>query len=75
MSENAGVRIMTDKKTEELENIQKLLMLLLFKIGATRDEIASALNVTPPRVSQMMRARKIEPAEVNCFLMGREYIE
>ena len=57
---------MPDRELEELENVRKLLMLLLFKIGATQDEVATALDVTPGRVSQMMPARGIKPAEVSC---------
>jgi DNA-directed RNA polymerase specialized sigma subunit len=64
---------MPEKKLQELENIQKLLMLLLFKMGASRDEIAGALGVSGARVSQMMRARRIDPAEVNCIVIGDQY--
>lgn len=66
---------MADKESEELENIRRLLMLLLFKIGATGEEVAAALNVTPGRVSQMMPARRIEPAEINCLAVGDKYRE
>jgi hypothetical protein len=54
----------TDKLLEETENVRKLLMLLLFKIGASQDEIASALNVTQARVSQMLPSKDIKPAQI-----------
>jgi len=44
-------------------------MLLLFKMGASATEIAGALNVTPGRVSQMMPARDIDAAQVNCIVI------
>jgi len=65
--------MMSAKEPQELENIQRLLMLLLFKMGASGDEIAGALGVTRARVSQMMPARKIEPAEVNCVVTSDQY--
>jgi DNA-directed RNA polymerase specialized sigma subunit len=64
---------MSGKELPELENIQRLLMLLLFKMGASGDEIAQALGVSKARVSQMMPARKIEPAEMNCVVIGDQY--
>jgi len=59
---------MDGKELEELENVRNLLMLLLFKIGASLDEVASALNVTPGRVSQMMPSRGIKPAQIECLV-------
>jgi len=58
---------MVEKEIEELENIRKLLMLLLLKVGANLDEVSTALNVTPGRVSQMMPAREIRPARIECL--------
>lgn len=58
---------MTQKELQELENIRKLVILLLFKFGASLDEIATALGVTPGRVSQMMPARGIKPAQAKCL--------
>jgi len=55
---------MTDKQLEELENIRKLLMLLLYKMGATQEEVATALNVTQARVSQMLPTTGIKRAQV-----------
>jgi len=58
---------MTEKELQELENIRKLVILLLFKFGASLDEIATALGVTPGRVSQMMPARGIKSAQIECL--------
>lgn len=63
---------MTDNELEELENVRKLLMLLLFKLGATQDEVATALNVTPGRISQMMPTRGIRSAQVECVEKKQE---
>ena len=59
---------MSSRESQELENIRRLLMLLLFKMGASATEIAGALNVTPGRVSQMMPARDIDAALVHCVV-------
>jgi predicted transcriptional regulator len=56
----------TDKNNGEMEDIRNLLMLLLFKVGATQDEVASALNVTQARVSQMLPTKGIKLAQVQC---------
>jgi predicted transcriptional regulator len=61
---------MTDKQLEEIENVRKLLMLLLFKMGASQDEIASALNVTQARVSQMLPSKDIKPAQIQSIGPG-----
>lgn len=58
---------MTDRQLEELENVRKLLMLLLYKMGATQDEVATALDVTQARVSQMLPTTGIRPAKVECL--------
>lgn len=68
--ERGGDSGMSERESQELENIRRLLMLLLFKMGASAAEIAGALNVTPGRVSQMMPARNIEAAEVNCVVIS-----
>ena len=41
-------------------------MLLLFKFGATQEEVASALGVTRVRVSQMLPTKGIARAQVEC---------
>jgi DNA-directed RNA polymerase specialized sigma subunit len=45
---------------KQLEEIKRLLMVLLFKLGSTSDEIAIALNVNSSRVRQIMPTKKIE---------------
>ena len=45
---------------EPLEDIKKLLILLLLKLGSTSEEIALALGVDSSRVRQMIPARKIK---------------
>jgi predicted transcriptional regulator len=40
-----------------LEDIKKLLVLLLLKLGASQSEIASALGVSQPSVSRMVPGR------------------
>jgi DNA-directed RNA polymerase specialized sigma subunit len=51
---------MPDSNDKQLEEIKRLLMLLLFKLGSTSEEIALALNVDSSRVRQIMPAKKIE---------------
>jgi len=43
-----------------LEDIKRLLMVLLLKLGSTSDEIAVALNVTPGRVRQLLPTKKVK---------------
>lgn len=45
---------------EPLEDIKRLLIVLLLKLGSTSDEIAVALNVTPGRVRQMLPTSKVK---------------
>lgn len=59
---------MTDKELKELESIRRLLMLLIFKIGGTQEEVAMALDVTQARVSQMLSTAGIKRAEVECLV-------
>ena len=49
---------MAEKDT--LEEIKRLLVVLLMKLGATSDEIAVALEVNSSRVRQMFPARKFK---------------
>jgi Mn-dependent DtxR family transcriptional regulator len=58
---------MTDKELEELQNIRRLLMLLLYKIGAKQGEVAMALGQSQSTVSEMLPIREVEPAEVRCL--------
>jgi len=57
---------MTESELEELQNIRKLLMLLLFKLGATQEEVSKALGVSQARVSQMLPTKKTKVAQVEC---------
>lgn len=57
---------MKNKELEELTNIRNLTMLLLFKLGATQEEVASALGVTQARVSQMFPTKQLKPARLEC---------
>lgn len=63
---NSEVIIVSEKELEELEQIRKLIMLLLVKFGATQEEVASALGVTRGRVSQMLSTQGIATAKVEC---------
>jgi hypothetical protein len=54
-----GAIKMSESNEKQLEEIKRLLMVLLFKLGSTSDEIAIALNVDSSRVRQMMPAKKI----------------
>ena len=50
---------MSTSNEKQLEEIKRLLMVLLLKLGSTSDEIALALNVDASRVRQMMPPKKI----------------
>ena len=45
---------------EQLEDIKRLLMLLLLKLGSTSEEIALALEVDSSAVRKMIPARQIK---------------
>lgn len=56
---------MADKElgsNNELENIKKLLILLLLKLGTSQSEIAATLGISQPSVSRMIPG-KIKPLE------------
>lgn len=59
-----GVNSTTDKMLEELHDIRMLLILLLYKLGATQGEIANALGIKQASVSEMMASSGIRPATV-----------
>jgi hypothetical protein len=44
----------------ELEGVKRLLMLLLVKLGATSEEIATVLNVDPSGVRRIVPSRGIK---------------
>jgi predicted transcriptional regulator len=43
-----------------LENIKRLLILLLMKLGSTLEEIAIALQVDPSSIRRAIRGRKVK---------------
>lgn len=45
---------------DPMEDVKRLLILLLFKLGSTSDEIALALQVDSSMVRKMMPGRKIK---------------
>lgn len=45
---------MTDRTTEEVEAVKRLLILLLVKLGASTDEIGLALQISGRRVRQLV---------------------
>lgn len=49
-----------EPENETLEDIKRLLIVLLVKLGSTSDEIALALGVTPGRVRQLLPTSKIK---------------
>jgi DNA-directed RNA polymerase specialized sigma subunit len=51
---------MATSNEKQLDEIKRLLMVLLFKLGSTSEEVALALNVDSSRVRQIMSAKKIE---------------
>jgi DNA-binding transcriptional regulator LsrR (DeoR family) len=55
---------MTDKMLKELHDIRMLLMLLLYKFGATQTEIANALAIRQATVAEMMASSRINLAKV-----------
>jgi len=58
---------MGDKELEELQNIRKLLLLLLYKLGADQGEVATALGLDQSTVSRMVPRGKIKAAWVKCL--------
>ena len=50
---------MAQEELKELQDIKRLLMVLLLKIGATPNDLGYALGVHPSRISQMLPVRKI----------------
>jgi len=50
---------MAKKGMGDLQDIKRLLILLLMKVGASSEEIGAALGVDSSRVRQMLPARKV----------------
>ena len=51
---------MADKKEKDIQDIKRLLMLLLIKLGATSDEIDLALGIDPSSIRRSLPTRKIK---------------
>jgi len=52
---------------KELQNIRKLLVLLLYKVGARQPELAKALGLKgKSSISEMLPKRGVKIAEVKC---------
>jgi hypothetical protein len=58
---------MKDRELQQLKDIRILLMLLLLKVGTSQKEIASALRLTGGRISQVLPARAITSAQIECL--------
>ena len=58
---------MRSNEAKELENIKRLMIALLLKLGASSEEIGSALGVDSSRVRKIFPVKKIKkiqfPAE------------
>ena len=50
---------MKEKKTDELQEIKMLLILLLVKLGTTSDELAMALDMHPGAVRNLISINKV----------------
>jgi len=58
---------MANEELKELQNIRKLLVLLLYKIGAEQPEVAKALKLKgKSSISKMLPKRGIKTAEIKC---------
>jgi hypothetical protein len=51
---------MTEKEAKDLDAIKRLMILLLYKIGSSSDEIGTALDVDSSVVRKMFATRKIK---------------
>lgn len=51
---------MEENSLKELQDLKKLIMVLLIKIGASPEELGFALDVHPSRISQLLPVRKIK---------------
>jgi hypothetical protein len=51
---------MTTSSEDQLEDIKRLLILLLLKLGSTSDEVALALDVDSSAVRKMMPVRQVK---------------
>ena len=51
---------MSERDAKELENIKRLLILLLVKLGASSPEIGGALGIDESAVRRLVPARKVK---------------
>ncbi len=51
---------MDSETLKEVQDLKRLVMVLLLKIGATPDDLGYALDVHPSRISQLLPVRKIK---------------
>jgi len=45
---------------KEVQDVKRLLMVLILKLGGTPGDLAHALKVHPSRISQLLPVRKIK---------------
>lgn len=50
---------MAKMEVEDVEDIKRLLILLLMKLGSSSEEIGAALNVDSSAVRKLVSARKV----------------
>lgn len=50
---------MEAKEIETLDDIKRLLILLLIKVGSSSEELGAALKVHPSRVRQLVPSKKV----------------
>lgn len=53
----------TENKLSEIESVNRLLILLLLKLGATSDEIGQALDVDSSFVRKLLSVRSVKKIE------------
>lgn len=51
---------MESSELKELQDIKRLLMVVLLKAGGTPNDLAHALKVHPSRISQLLPVKKIK---------------
>lgn len=59
-NEDAKVAKEIARLSDELESIKKLLILFLFKMGTTSDEIGTALSIDSSAIRRMVPSREIK---------------
>jgi DNA-directed RNA polymerase specialized sigma24 family protein len=51
---------MAEKEAKELEALKRLMILLLYKLGSSSDEIAAALEVAPSAIRTLVPSRGVK---------------